>query len=425
MRNKAIMNSIWIIASKLVQSLLGIIVMMLTARYLGPSNYGLINYAASIVAFVVPIMQLGLTSILVQALINEPDREGEILGTVILLTQISAFLCIIGVISFVSIVDYGETTTIYVTALYSLILIFQSIELVQYWFQSKLISKYVSLTMLFAYIITSFYKIILLITKKSIYWFAIANSIDTVIIALVLMYIYKKLGGRRLKFSISLSKKLLHTGKFYIISSMMVTIFAQTDKIMIKWFIDNESVGYYAAAVTIAGMFNFIFSAIIDSARPMILEAKKHSLIDYESKIVILYGIIILFSLIQSLVISVFSVFFVKLFFGIEYINSASVLKIVVWYTTFSYLGAVRNIWILAEGKYSILWKLNLIGAMTNIILNYWLIPIWGINGAAVASFSTQIFTNIILGYIFEPIRYSNELMVRSLKFDWVREFIR
>ena len=49
--NKVVKNASWIIVCKIIQSALGLVVTMLSARFLGPSGYGLINYAASIVAF--------------------------------------------------------------------------------------------------------------------------------------------------------------------------------------------------------------------------------------------------------------------------------------------------------------------------------------------------------------------------------------
>ena len=55
-KNRVVKNASWIIGIQIVKSLLGLVISMLTARFLGPSNFGLINYAASIVAFVTPIM---------------------------------------------------------------------------------------------------------------------------------------------------------------------------------------------------------------------------------------------------------------------------------------------------------------------------------------------------------------------------------
>ena len=57
MNNRRIINNtIWIVGCKIFRALLGMLVTMLSARYLGPSGYGLISYAASIVTFVVPVM---------------------------------------------------------------------------------------------------------------------------------------------------------------------------------------------------------------------------------------------------------------------------------------------------------------------------------------------------------------------------------
>ena len=61
MKQKQVLNNAkWIIVCKIAQSILQLVVGMLCARYLGPSNYGLIGYASSVVAFVLPVMKLGL-----------------------------------------------------------------------------------------------------------------------------------------------------------------------------------------------------------------------------------------------------------------------------------------------------------------------------------------------------------------------------
>ena len=75
-KNKVVKNASWIIGCRIVQSVFALIVSMLTARYLGPSNFGLINYAASIVAFFLPIAQLGINNILVHEFVNNPEEEG-------------------------------------------------------------------------------------------------------------------------------------------------------------------------------------------------------------------------------------------------------------------------------------------------------------------------------------------------------------
>ena len=414
-RNKVVKNASWLIGIQLVKAVLALVISMLTARFLGPSGFGLINYAASIVSFVAPIMYLGLTGVLVQELVTHPEREGEILGTSIFLTLISSLFCIGGVAAFVSIANFGERDTFLVCLLYSTLLIFQSLEIMIYWFQAKLLSKYSSMVALFAYLIISGYKIFLLATGKSVYWFAVSNALDYMVIAIGLLFVYRRMGGARLRFSTETAKNLLKKSRYYIIPDMMVAIFAQTDRIMLKLMIDDAATGYYSAAVACAGMTAFVFSAVIDSFRPMIFDDKKNNEAQYEKDVCRLYSIIIYLSLLQSVFITVFARLIIRILYGVDYAPSVSALRLIVWYTTFSYVGSVRNIWILAEGKQKYLWVINLTGAAANVVLNYFLIPVMGIMGAALASLITQIFTNVIIGFILKPIRYNNRLMLKAL----------
>ena len=413
--NRVLTNASWIVGCRIVQALLGLIVTMLLARYWGPSGYGLINYAASIVAFVVPVMQLGLNSTLVQELIAQPDKEGEILGTSLTMSAISGLCCMIGVVSFSALANKGETLTTIVCGLYSVQLISQSLELLQYWFQSKLLSKYTSVTMLAAYGVATAYKVILLICKSHVYWFALSQALDYLVIGITLLVIYRKMGNSRLRFSWKLFCRLFSRSRYYIIANLMVTIFAQTDRVMLKMMLDETAVGFYSAAVTCASMTAFVFVAIIDSARPVIFEKNKVGIREFEHSVSRLYSLIIYLSLLQCVAITVFSELIIYILYGSEYMEAANVLRLVVWYTTFSYIGSVRNIWILAEGKQKYLSVINLSGAGANVLLNYLLIPSMGIHGAALASLITQIFTNVIISYLIKPIRHNNTLMLKGL----------
>jgi Na+-driven multidrug efflux pump len=92
-----------------------------------------------------------------------------------------------------------------------------------------------------------------------------------------------------------------------------------------------------------------------------------------------------------------------------------TVLQILVWYCAFSFMGTVRNIWLLAEGKQRLLPAINLTGAVFNVAFNAVMIPLWGACGAAFASLLTQVFTNFVLGFIIKPMRENNRLIIRGL----------
>ena len=414
-QSKVIKNAGWIIGCKIAQSALSLVINMISARFLGPSNYGLITYVASIVAFLLPIMQLGLSKTLVMDLIERPNKEGTVLGTAFAMNIVSALACMTAVYGYLCIVDSNEPTTILVGFIYSISLIFQATEIFNYWFQAKLLSKYVSIASLIAYVVVACYKIYLLVNGKSVVWFALSNSIDFAIISVILFVVYQKKGNQRLSISFKLGKEMLKRSKHYILSAMMVTIFQQTDRIMLKQILNETETGYYSAAITCVGVTAFIFQAIIDSFRPEILEAKKKKSKNYESDVSMLYCVITYLALIQCVVMTVCAKPIVLILYGSKYINSITPLQIAVWFSTFSYYGAVRNIWILAENKQRYLWIINLSGAILNVVLNAILIPFFGASGAASASLVTQVFTNVIIGYILKPISYNNKLMYMGL----------
>lgn len=413
---KNVKNAAWLIGGKIFQALLGIIVSMFTARYLGPSNYGLLSYAAAIVTFFTPIMQLGFTSVLVQEYTNYPEDEGKIMGTTIILSLISSLGCIVGVVCFTLIANAGETITTIVCALYSLMLIFQATEMIIYWFQAKLLAKYSAIVSLIAYIIVSAYKMFLLATKQDVYWFAISYSVDYLIISISLFVVYKKLCGQHVSFSRDVAKRVFKRSKYYILSGLMVTIFGQTDKIMLKLMLGNEVTAFYSAAISTAGMVSFLYAAIIDSFRPSIFQYKKDGdAVGYERSLTRLYSIVIYLALAQSVLMTVFSTLIIEIMYGNAYLASVPILQIVVWYSTFSYYGGAKDVWILGEEKQKYLILLNGCGVLMNIMLNYFFINLWGASGAAIASVMTQVFTNIIFLLIIKPLRHNLKLFLKAL----------
>jgi len=239
------------------------------------------------------------------------------------------------------------------------------------------------------------------------------------------MIIYKKVGGQRLSANWQIGKELLSRSKYYIIPSLMVIIFQNTDRIMIRLMIGESETGLYSAAITCIGISAFVFGAVIDSARPVILEEKERNQVLYEKRVTQLYSIITCMSLAQSIGMTLLAKPIVNLLYGGEYAKSASILAVAVWYITFGHYGSVRNIWILAEGKQKFLTGINVVGAIANVLLNLCLIPILGAVGAAIASVITQFFTNVIIGFVFKPIRNNNRLMIKGLNPKVIIEMLR
>ena len=415
MNSKVVKNASWIVGCKIIQSILSFIVTMLTARFLGPSNYGVVSYAASIVAFITPVVQLGLANIQVQELVNNKQIDGKIVGTTLGLSAFSAAFCYIGIVAFSMIASASETETIIVCALYGFVLFFQGAELLQYWFQANYLSKHASIVSLIAFFLVTIYRVVLLILQAEVYLFAVVNALDFFLILVALLFVYKRLGGGKLSFSLSLGLKMLAKSRYYIIANMMVVVFSQTDRIMLKLMVNDAATGVYSAAMSCAGLANFVFIAIIDSFRPIIFEDYKVSREKFEQRVAQLYTVIVYLSLAECIVVSVLSEYIVKVVYGSAYLDAILPLRVGVWYSTFSFIGNVRNIWILAEEKQRWIWIINSFGAVFNIAANIVLIPISGAVGAAVATLVTQVFTNVVVSYLIPDIRPNTRLMLRGI----------
>ncbi len=416
MKQNAFNNATWIIGCKIVQSIIAFIIGMLTARYLGPSNYGLISYAAAIVAFFVPIMKLGFNNTLVQEIVYEPENEGKAVGTSLVLCFIASIASIVGVVSFALIFNAKETETIMVCFLYSLTLICQVGEMLQYWFQAKLFAKYSSVASLIAYILVSFYKVYILIAGKNVRWFVITHALEALIISVLLLVIYKKIGNKKLLFSWNLGKRMFAKSRYYIGSGVVLVLFQQIDSVMLKLMSGETETGYYSVASTSVCITAFVFAAVIESIRPSIFESKKNSHKEYENRMVLLFSIVFFLSLAQCVGMTLLAKPMVLIMYGNDYMPAITVLQLLVWNIIFSYLGlVVRNVWILSEEKQNYLWLINLSGVLLNIVINAVLIPICGANGAAIATVISQFFANIIMSVILKPMRPTLKLIYKSM----------
>jgi len=418
-------NAKWIILCKIIQSVIQLLIGMLSARYLGPSNYGLINYAASIVAFALPIMKLGLDGVLVYELVADPDHEGQIMGTSLCMNVMSSLICIVGVSVFATFMNLNEKQTILICILYSISVFFAALEMIQYWFQYKLLSKYASTVMLVAYVVVSLYKVFLLATAKSVHWFALSHSVEYGAVGILLLTVYHRCGGQRLSFSWKRARNMLERSRHYILAALMVVILQNTDHIMLTNMMGDAENGIYSAAITSVGVAQFVFVAIIDSFRPLILSVKKENQDEYEHNMARLYCIVFYLALVYSLGFTVFARMIIHILYGKAYMAAVPVLRILVWYCAFSYMGIVRSIWLLAEEKQRYMPGIHLVGALANVTLNLLLIPVWGACGAAFASFLTQFFMNFLLGFFFQPIRKNNQLVLAGIHPLFVKQEIK
>ena len=195
----------------------------------------------------------------------------------------------------------------------------------------------------------------------------------------------------------------------------MVSIYACTDKLMLKQMLGADAVGHYSLASTVSVSWAFVLAAIIDSLYPEIVQSFQKDRLRYERKNRQLYAIVFYVSLFVSAMICLVAKPFILILYGETYLPAVGPLRVVVWYTAFSYLGVARNAWMVCENRQKYLKYLYVSAAALNVVLNLALIPSWGASGAAAASLITQAATTILLPALIRPLRPNTKLMLDAV----------
>lgn len=414
-KNRFLQNTSWIVGANLVQMVLSFIIGMISARYLGPANFGIINYAAAIVAFFTSIANLGMEGVLVNEFTRQEYKNPEVLGTSLVMGLVSSIISSILIVLLVGVLKQWDRLMIVVTFLQSLTLIFKAFNVFDYWFQSKLLSKYPAIIKCLSYMVMSMYKIFLLITNKSVVWFAFSLGVDTLFIAFGLIFCYFVIENGKIGFNRMLISHILVQSSPLMISGLVSVIYTQIDKVMIEQFLkDSTQTGLYSAALTVCTTWLFFPQAFITSARPVILGMRDRNDSRYIVRLKQLYSCIIWGCISVATIITICAPFIIRILYGDAYAIAAGTLRIVIWYTVFAMLGTARGIWILCEKKNKFVWRYLIIGSIVNVALNFYLIPVMGIKGAALATVIAQFTSAIIAPLFYKETRIHTKYILES-----------
>ncbi|WP_075983030.1 flippase [Bacillus massilinigeriensis] len=416
-KSKLFKNTGWLLFEKVFRMALSLVVTSLMARYLGTYNYGLISYGAAYVAIFTTISNLGIDSILVHEIIKSRKDTGKLIGTSIVLRILSSLFSIIMVYVIVVYLNPSNITLQLITFIQSISLIFLAFDTVGFWFQSNLQSKYAVISKSIAFTIISTWRLILIYIGASVEFFAISTILEAAVIGVFLVIFYFKHKGPKFSFSIETAKHLLLQGYNFIIAGLLVTVYTQMDKIMLGQMTDESTVGIYAAAMTVAGLWIFIPLAIIESARPVIMTAKDNNEDLYIKRTKQLFCSIIWIGIIASIFITALAKPIILLIFGSQFTESIGVLIILIWSRIFSLIGTARSIWLISENQIKYLKYFIGIGAIVNVVCNLVLIPKYGAVGAAVGTIFAEVLSSTFALLIFRETRPLFKLLVESFLF--------
>ncbi|GAB5413439.1 MAG: flippase [Congregibacter sp.] len=385
-------NVAWLFFDKILRVGVGLFVGIWVARYLGPEQFGLLSFAVAFVGMFGAIAGLGLKNIVVRDIVRSASCKGSILGTAAMLQSIGGLIAY--GISLISIFWLRPTDPQgkLIVAILGSALLFKASEIVVYWFESQVLSKYVVWVQNSTFLVFAVIKVGLVLNNTPLIAFAWAAMAEALTVALLLIALIalRGLPLNDLRISAVRAKQLLRDSWALMLSSVAVVLYMRIDQIMLGQMLGDEAVGIYSAAVRISEVWYFIPMVITASVFPAILEAKDLSEARYYAQLKHLFNLMSIISLPGALLLSLMSPFLVATLFGDSYAAAAGVLAVHVWAAFFVFLGVASSKWFLAEGLQKLLFLRTVINAVINIALNYLLIPEYGPIGAAIALLISQ-----------------------------------
>lgn len=405
MNKKFFHNIGWLMGGKIVNMILQFLVSLATARYLGPSNFGTINYVAAFVSFFSSIASLGLAVIVIKEIATDKYDNNKVIWTSIWMRIATAILSTICIVALMFITNKNDPQIVQIAFLESISIIFSSFDTINYYFQAKLLAKWSSIAGVLAYIGMSLYRIYLLATGADIVWFALATSTDMIFLTLFLMIFYIRVEGFHPRFDWGIGKRLIKQSYHYLIAGLITILYAQVDRVMLGNMLDKASVGYYSAALTISTLWSMIPSALIQSLSPVLYDAAKKDRSLYLRRLRQSYALLFWLNAAYSIFVCVFAHWVILLLYGSDYLAGTNALRIVVWYYGLSTMSTLNQVYLANDNKNRYINRFCLAGLITDVVLNAALIPVFGINGAAIATLITHLMIQIIMPYVYKDTR--------------------
>jgi O-antigen/teichoic acid export membrane protein len=333
------------------------------------------------------IAKLGLDEIVVRDLVKEPTKTEIYLGTSFWLKLSGGILTFI-VILIISHFTADNFQTFLFINIIAAGIIFQSFEVIEFYYQATVQAKYITLRRIIHSILSSIIKIALILFKAELIWFVLVTLFDTILLAMFSWLIYKsqKLPNFLRYFKLDLAKRLLTDSFPLLLGSIAVMIYMRIDQVMIKNMLGDRDLGLYSAAVKIVEVWYIIPMVITRSLFPAIVNAKRMNEELYYKRLQQLLFFLIWLAIPLVLLLTIFAKHIVLFLYGKSFAEASKILSISIWCLLFTFIGVGTSQWLIAENLQNFSFYRTLYGAITNILLNFILIPTFGIVGASIAA---------------------------------------
>ncbi len=354
------------------------LVQIVLARQLGPEKFGALSYLLAMITLLLPFARMGLSGLLVKAILEKPIEESRLLG-------VAMAWRLIGVM--VSMLVAMTQFPLGVAVLIGLSLLGAALQLAEYSAQARLVPSEVvpprlAITLLAA--IGKIYAGSVIGTSEAVAWIFAAEYLAQGVVQW-LTYRYYRGKSLRPTLDTAWSAHFATRAPWLLASGFAEMIYLRIDIVMLERLRGPAEAGVYATAARLSEAWYAVPQLIMVVLFPALWKLREqHSRwrdgvqATVDALFWIAFGVAFVMQfLAQPLVV---------LLFGEEYREAAPVLAIHIWAGVFVFMRALVSRWLIAEDLIRLsLWSHGA-GALTNVLLNLWWIPLYGTEGAAWAT---------------------------------------
>ncbi len=408
-------NMSWLMVSQILTSVFAFVWTILTARYLGPSDYGIFGTAVSFSTIFGVFATFGIFTYLVRAISTDFENEDKYLNNTL---SLKIFLAIfyLAIVVLAAVFLGWDRYVIGICLLFAFEYLIKTYHDVFFSsFQAHEKIKYQAITNIIINSLTLIFIILVIVTDYGLLGIAFAYIIANFIALLYAIYaIRKHIIKPRLTFDFGFYKVLIKAGIPFALTGLFYTIYYSIDIVMITQFASTYDTGLYNSAyklISVLALFYTIYSAVIFPVMSKLFKDEKDMLnLSFVKSIKYL-------SLV-TIPIAVFTSFYgyqIIAIYGADFIEAGGVLQILIWTVCFLFInGACSLVLNASHEEYSVT-KIYSIAAVFNVILNLFMIPKYSVYGASVATVLSEILILILELYM---IRKIGQLPDRHLVYD-------
>ena len=414
---KIVNNIGWLFFDKILRMGVGFFIGVWIMRYLGPEQFGLLSFATAFVSLFGAFATLGFQTIVVRDIVRNPNCAAETLGTTAFLQLISGVAVYLAILVTISYLRSDDPIARTIVAILGSTMLFKASEISVYWFESKVLSKYTVWVQNGVFLVFAAVKMILILQQASLMAFVWITLAEAMVVAIILLGVMSKYGLllTELLVSIKRAKSLFKDSWPLLLSGVTITIYMKIDQIMLGHMISDKAVGIYSAALRISEIWYFVPMVIAASTFPAILESKKRSEKLYYARLQTLFDTMAVISVGLALPVTFLSSHIVTLLFGEIYRDAGLILSIHIWSAVFVFFGVASGQWFAAEGRQLLSLQQTAIGCFVNVVLNLWLIPVYDVVGAALATVISYAVAGFFADTMHKETRKIFSMKIRAL----------